>query len=120
MTERAADIVLRLGLAFAFLYPPYAAWQDPPAWLAYFPPFMHGWIPPDLLLHSFGALEVVLALWILSGWKIFYPALLAAVMLVVIVLFNSAEFSVLFRDLAIAAMALALALRHLPKKNLQV
>jgi uncharacterized membrane protein YphA (DoxX/SURF4 family) len=111
-TEKLADFVLRAGLAFAFLYPPYAAWKDPPAWLAYFPPFMHGWVPPEILLHSFGALEVLLAIWILSGWRIFWPCIIAAAMLLGIVLFNTPEFSVLFRDLSIAAMALALAFMH--------
>lgn len=111
-TDKLADILLRVGLAFAFLYPPWSALQDPVSWIGYFPPFLKGFVPDPVLLPAFGVVEVVLALWILSGWKIFWPCLIAAGMLLGIVLFNTPEFNVLFRDLSIAAMALALAFMH--------
>lgn len=111
------DILLRVGVAFAFLYPPWSALQDPNAWIGYFPLFVKGFLPDIVLLHAFGVVEVVLALWILSGWRIFYPSLVAALMLGGIVVLNVPEFQVLFRDLSIAAMALALALTRLPREN---
>lgn len=111
------DLLLRAGVAFAFLYPPWSALQDPNAWIGYFPVFVKGFVPDLVLLHAFGVVEVVLALWILSGWRIFYPSLVAAAMLVGIIVLNIPEFQVLFRDLSIAAMALALALLHLPREN---
>ena len=108
--------VLRIGLAFALLYPPFAALGDPVSWAAYFPAFIRD-LPIDttLLLHAFGVFEVVLALWILSGWRIRVPATLSAILLLGIVAFNPADFEVLFRDLSIAAIAIALAL--LPQNN---
>lgn len=118
--SRIADLLLRLSVAFAFLYPPISALRDPSSWIGYLPAFVRGWAPDLVLLHSFGVLEVLIALWILSGWKVFYPALLAAAMLGGIVVLNLSEFPVLFRDLSIAAAALALALLHAPKKTLQV
>ena len=101
---------LRIGVAFAFLYPPYAAIADPVSWEGYFPHFVRA-LPINtlILLHGFGVIEVVLALWILSGWRIRYPAILATLMLLAIVFFNFANIDVLFRDLSIAAMTLALA-----------
>jgi uncharacterized membrane protein YphA (DoxX/SURF4 family) len=110
-----ANLALRLGLALAFLYPPINALSDPNSWIGYFPPFVlslsHAAGVPDLvLLHSFGALEVIIALWILSGWRIQLPAALACAMLVGIVIFNWPQFTVLFRDLSIAAIAFSLAL----------
>lgn len=119
-SSRVADLLLRISVAFAFLYPPVSALQDPSSWIGYLPAFVRGWAPELVLLHSFGVVEVLLALWILSGWKIFYPALLTAAMLGGIVLFNLGEFPILFRDLSIAAAALALALLHYPKKALQI
>lgn len=104
-----ATLILRVGVAFAFLYPPIDAFLNPYSWTGYFPAFMHGFVPDLLLLHAFGALEIVLALWILSGRKIFWPSLAASVLLIVIVCFNLPQLEVLFRDLSIAAMALALA-----------
>ena len=101
---------LRIGVAFAFLYPPFDAISNPYSWIGYFPKFMLALpVDPMILLHSFGALEVVIAVWILSGWKIRIPASSAAALLVAIVAFNAVEFPILFRDVAIALAALALA-----------
>ncbi|MCE9541883.1 hypothetical protein K8R03_05005 [Candidatus Kaiserbacteria bacterium] len=110
--DSVSNIILRVGVAFAFLYPPIDALANPYSWIGYFPPFMHGYISDTVLLHSFGALEVVIALWILSGWRIFWPSLLATLMLLSIVIFDFNDFEVLFRDLSIAAAAAALAVTH--------
>ncbi len=118
--SRIADLVLRTGVAFAFLYPPINAFGDPNAWIGYFPPFTHGIVDDALLLQLFGIVEVGIAFWILSGWRIFVPSLAAAAMLLGIVIFNIPEFQVVFRDISIAAMALALALMHLPRHTKQV
>ncbi len=110
------DWVLRTGLAFAFLYPPINALSDPSTWIGYFPLFMHGFVSDTVLLHSFGAVEVIIALWLLSGWRIFWPASLAFAMLLAIVAFDFQDFQVIFRDLSIAALALSLAIMHAPSR----
>ena len=112
---KIADIVLRAGLAFAFLYPPINAVGDPNSWIGYFPQFTRGFVEDQLLLHLFGIVEVGIAFWLLSGWRVWIPASAAAVLLVGIVVFNIPEFQVLFRDLTIAALAVALALMHYPR-----
>ncbi len=106
---RFAHLFLRIGLAFAFLYPPIAAIGDPTSWISYFPGFVRG-LPIDelFLLHSFGLIEIGIALWILSGRNVRIPATLATIILLAIVIFDYRDFGVLFRDLSIAAMALAL------------
>lgn len=111
----AVDWVLRAGVAFAFIYPPFNALSDPNSWVGYFPPFVLGVVTDQTLLHLFGVVEVALALWILSGWRVWLPASLAAAMLLGIVAFNIPQFQVLFRDISIAAAALALALMHYPR-----
>src|SRR3989344_3359583 len=114
MKRDHANLVLRAGLAFAFLYPPLNAIFDPNAWIGYFPHFMRGVVPDPMLLHSFGIVEIVLALWILSDWKIFWPSAAAALILLPIVFFGWNDLQVLFRDLSIASIALALALQKYP------
>lgn len=116
-----ANLLLRVGVAFAFLYPPFNALANPDSWLGYFPPFVtiaanSAGISDLVLLHAFGVVEIVIALWILSGWKIFIPSLTATVMLAAIVVFNLPQFEVVFRDLSIAAASLALAVNAWSKK----
>ncbi len=113
----ATELLLRLGVAFAFLYPPVNAIIDPYSWVGYFPSFVRDLGPEMAILHIFGVIEVIIGLWILSGRKVFLPSVAATVMLLAIVVFNLGDFQVLFRDLSIAAMALSLALMHRPGKG---
>jgi|SRR5665213_31086 len=117
MIEKRVDWILRIGLAFAFLYPPLDGFVDPYSWIAYFPSFVRGFVPDMVLLHSFGAVEIIIALWLLSGWKIFWPSVLALLMLLSIVFFDRVDFEIVFRDLSIASIALALAVAHFPKRS---
>lgn len=109
LRDRLTNLLLRSGIAFAFLYPAINAFFDPYSWLGYFPKFMHGILPDMVLLHSFGAIEITIALWILSGKNIFWPATVATLMLVAITLLNLRDFQIVFRDVSIAFMAAALA-----------
>jgi hypothetical protein len=102
--------LLRVGIAFAFLYPPISALSDPIAWAGYFPAFIQAMpIDTEILLHIFGVLEIVIALWILRARRLRIPSFLAAGLLLLIVVFNFNDFDVLFRDVSLALAALALA-----------
>jgi hypothetical protein len=118
MKNQTSDLLLRLGVAFSFLYPPLDAFINPYSWIGYLPRFIRGVLPDMVLLHGFGIIEIAIALWILSGRRIFWPCMIAAGILLVIVALNLRDFEVLFRDLAIAAMALGLALMHRPARNI--
>ena len=106
-----AQWLLRLALAGSFLYPPVSALTDPYAWVGYFPSFLTDLVAPHgiWLLLAFGVVEVGLALWILFGSRVRIPALIMAGMLLAIVCFNLSQFPVLFRDVAIALVAISLA-----------
>ena len=106
-----AEWMLRAGLALSFLYPPIDAWGDAYSWIGYFPALLTDLVAPHgiVLLHLFGVVEIVLALWILVGKNVRLPALIAALLLLAIVVFNLPQMQVLFRDLTIALMAVALA-----------
>lgn len=116
--ERYAEWTLRIGLAFAFLYPPVSAFFDPLAWIGYFPQFVRDMANNDqVLLHAFGIVEVVIAGWILLARNIFIPSVVAAVMLAGIVVFNWGAMPVVFRDISILAIAIALAWIHSPRNR---
>lgn len=115
-----SDLLMRLGVAFAFLYPAFDAILNPDSWIGYFPRFLQGFVPDAVLLHSFGVVEIIIALWILSGKKIFLPSLAATAILLFIVVFNAGEFEILFRDLSIAVIAFGLAIANYPSKQSKI
>lgn len=105
---KLAQLLLRLGLAFVFLYAVISATLSPLNWIGYFPTWARIF-PEDLLLKMFSAGELVLAGWLLSGWKLSYAALGAALLLAAITLSNLTLLDVTFRDVGLVAAALALA-----------
>lgn len=120
MPRLTAEILLRIGVAFAFFYPAVSAIFTPFAWIGYFPQFILAFPLEDMLtLHAFGALEVLIGLWILFGKNIFWPSAAAAAMLVAIVALNFSQLDVVFRDISIALTATALALEARKKSATQ-
>lgn len=112
------SLLLRIGLAFSFLYAAIAAYFDPFSWIGFFPSFAHTLIPNDaLLLGLFGCVETLVALWLLSGWRIFLPSIAAALLLFGIVIFNWGALDILFRDVSLGFMALALAVQNYPMQS---
>lgn len=113
----APELLLRAGLAISFLYPALHALTDPYAWVGYFPPFLLSLAGEHtiLMLHVWGAIEVVLALWVLFARNVFIPSTIMAVALMAVVIANPAQFPILFRDVTIALAAGALAWMHRPK-----
>jgi hypothetical protein len=99
---------LRLGLAFAFGYASIATLLAPEEFSAYVPSFLPAWAT-HVALRCFAAYEVGLAVAFLSGRHIHAASLLAAATLIAILAFNLDAFDVLFRNVAIASAALALA-----------
>ena len=106
------DLLLRAALAFAFIYPAIDAVIEPDSWVTFFPPFLLAIVPSMLLIYGWSFIEILLAVWILSGRRIILPCALAAAALVAIVLFNLPLFQIVFRDLSLAGLALALALNE--------
>lgn len=118
--KRTVDIFLRLAIATAFIYPPIAAYIDPNSWIGYFPHFVQA-LPINTLylLHGFGAIEILIGILVLFMKRPFLGSAGAALILLVIVLLNLSQFDVLFRDVSILFAACALAMLHLPKKEVQ-
>ena len=109
--EGAVLALLRIGVAFSFIYPAISAFVNPDVWIGYFPLIIQDLFGGNdvLLLSLFGITEIVLALWILVGKRIFVPSVIASIYLIAIVLFNLSALDIVFRDISILVMALALA-----------
>jgi len=110
-------LLLRAGLAFSFIYPAISAVFDPYAWVGYFPVFVTALLGDHsfTLLHVWGVFEIALALWVLFGVRIFIPCIIMAVALVAVILTNLAQFPILFRDVPIALIAIAVAITNKKK-----
>lgn len=113
-----SETLLRIGVSFAFIYPAVSAWFNPYSWVGYFPGFLDTAVAPHQIemLHLFGLVEIATAVWILFGRRIFVPAFGATVLLFLIIIFNLNQMDVLFRDIPILLMAVALLLESKRKQ----
>ena len=105
----SASLLLRLGLAFIFLYASIAAFINPNEWVGYLPPMLTSHLSATMLLKLFSLGELILAFWLLSGIYVRFAALAATAMLVGITLSNLSILVVTFRDVGLIFAALALA-----------
>ncbi len=109
--QRSTSWLLALGLAFVFGYAAVSAFVSPATYRAYLPSFLP--LPSqsttDMLLRLFALYETGLAIGVLTRRFRHCAALLAAATLAAIVAVNGDAFEVLFRNVAIALAALALA-----------
>jgi hypothetical protein len=106
---KIVHLLLRVSLASVFLYAAVASTLQPEAWIWYMPAFLRDIFPASLLLGGFSLYQVVLSLWLLSGWRTFVPALLSALTMLAIIIFNYQVMDVVFRDFAIFFTSIALA-----------
>jgi len=104
--KSAGVLLLRLGLAFIFLYAGIASLISPNDWVGYLPGFISSHRPD--LLKAFSAFEIGLGLWVLSGRYSKYAAAAAAMTLAGAVVFNLNSFIVTFRDIGLICAALSL------------
>lgn len=102
-------LLLRIGIASVFLYAAVAATVNPLNWIGYLPQYLGNIIPKDILLKFFSFYEFILGIWLLTGWKTFYSAVLSVLTLFGIIVTNLGIFDITFRDVAILFSAIALA-----------
>lgn len=107
--QSKATLVLRLGLAFVFAYAGIAIFISASDWLGFMPSWVEQVMSREVALKLHGAFDIFLAAWLVLGKKVFYAALLGAATLISIVIFNLGAMDIVFRDLGLLAMAVALA-----------
>ncbi len=110
--EKLASLSIRIGLAAVFLYIAYASFINPGIWIAFLPPFLQDLPYAKTLLYIFSSYEILLGIWILSGKKTLYAAILTSLTLAGIVISTLKFLDIAFRDLAIMFAALALVALH--------
>jgi uncharacterized membrane protein YphA (DoxX/SURF4 family) len=100
--------LLRVGLAFVFLYAAVSALFDPSRFTQYMPPSLPAWLH-RYCVPTFSAYEVLLVIGLLTGRRLFAVSMLSAATVAAIVVVNPDSFELLFRNVAISCAALSLA-----------
>lgn len=106
--------LLRFGVAFTFLFASISAFLNPTPWLSYFPDFMRAQFSDQLLLMLWGGGELVIGIWLLTGWRIFVPSVAAALLLIGIFIFDFHSIKITFRNVSILSTSIALAIISFP------
>lgn len=117
-SKRIPIFFLRFGLAFVLLYAGAAGFLQPSNWIGFIPQWMRDSAPlgmsENALLSLVSGAEVVFGVLLLLGIQVFLIALLSAIFLLAIVIFNWGAFDAIFRDVGLffAALALVFLSRH--------
>ena len=113
-----ASLLIRAGLAFAFLYAAISSFQNPEIWLGFLPEWLTDLSPlsPENMLHVMSVFEIFLAAWLLSGKFVKYAGLTSALLTASIVLIDLDQLIITFRDIPIIAASLALVFLDEPTK----
>lgn len=109
---KTVSLILRLSLGFAFIYAAISHYFSPDNWLQFYPDFMQEIASENwyILLAFLG--ELAFGLMIISGRLTYYLAILSALALSVILVFNLDQMFILFRDVSLIGASIALAVLH--------
>lgn len=105
----AASWILRAGLAFVLVYAAIGGLLHPTHWIGYLPQVATDHFNADALLKIFDIYELLLAGWLIAGWRLKYAAGLMTLTMIGAIVSDAAAFETTFRDVAIACAAAALA-----------
>ena len=114
--DRLTSLILRVGVALTFFYAAIASLLDPTSWAGYMPMWIRSIFPITPLLTAFSIFELFLGLWLVSGKYPKLSGLVAAAMLTSITLANITQFDIIFRDVGLLAMCIAIITLHRKEK----
>jgi uncharacterized membrane protein len=112
-TEKG-EFLIRAGLAFSFIYAGIGGFLKPENWIGWFPPLVREIFPfsDAVLLGAWGALELLLAIWLLSGWQRAFACYAAAFLLFGVTIANWSLMDIVFRDIALGLAAVGLGVHY--------
>ncbi len=113
-SARTISYILRIGIAFSFVYPAIDSFLHPGVWINFLPTWVIDISPVDaiIMLAMLSVVELVVATLILLMKDPTWPARIAIIILASILILDFSVFDVVFRDLAILLMAVALIVLH--------
>ena len=103
------SLILRLALAFSFIYVAIASFITPQNWVGFLPDFLLGnFITYGFYLLGFSLYEFLLGLWLLSNKQTYYASILSSITLALITITNLSQIDIIFRDVSLFLASIAL------------
>jgi uncharacterized membrane protein YphA (DoxX/SURF4 family) len=102
------SLFLRIGLAIGFVYAAISSLLNPTNWIGFVPDFVEILISKELFLTLYSVFEIVLGLFLILNYKTFYVSIVSTATLFFITIGNLSAFDIVFRDVAILFMSVAL------------
>ena len=102
------SFLLRAGLAIAFFYAGISSFLNSTNWIGFVPNFIGLIISKEIFLMIFSGYQIFLGIGLLFDYKTFALSILSSITLFLILFGNIMNLEILFRDIAILFMALAL------------
>ena len=117
-SDQLTRIMLRLGLAYIFLYAGIDAIREPNVWAGFLPPIAFKYAPMKLVLDSFSVSQLLLAAALLWNKTSFYAAAVSAATLIGItvssLIMDPSSILIVFRDIGLVFASVALMFADLP------
>lgn len=109
--------ILRIGLGITFLWLGYQIWIEPLAWGSFMLPWAQDLLPQPLeqFMKTTAILDIIIGLWLIIGWKVWIPALLASLHLVGVLITTTGSLQLaISRDVGLLAGTLAILIDTFP------
>ncbi len=117
--ENLVILLLRWGLAFVFLYAGMSIFTNPTSWLGFVPSFFDFIVSRQTILYLHAGFDVLIGVWLLMKRGLFYASILSTLNLFGIIIFNIGSFDIIFRDIGLLFVSLALVILSYPDQKKQ-
>lgn len=107
-SPKKASLIIRVGLATVLLYAALDGLREPMAWIAYVPGQLGQLTSAQTILLATSVIQIVLAALLLWGKYLIGSAVLTSFLLAGIIITNTSNFLITFRDIGLLAASVSL------------
>jgi len=111
---KKVSLLLRIALALTFLYAAVLPYFHILDWISTFPNFITNTLSTTAILSISALFHVIIALWIVSGFRIFIPNILLILTLLISFVWSGFSIDMLMNIIPSLAAAFALSIMYFP------
>jgi len=113
--QKAVSLLLQFATSLYLTYVGVASLINPDIWISYFPSYIHNLTFAFVLLKLWALFLLFLAIWIMSGKRIFIPTFVATIILILTTLISLPIPEYFFHNVALTCGAFSLCIIHSPR-----